>query len=277
MAHCGGDVAGNFIQSLAVTDVATGRVEAVPLITREQSLATSALDATAQRLPVPIRGIGLGQRQRLHLRAADRLLPRPLDGVHSLARLPLQRPGLHRAEERGGHTSFRRSRPLQRSAGRAGPGPAADPGRAVREFLPALGQTGRQAAGGEPNRETLRPSADALPAPAGPRQRRASDCSWPSANSTPSPCSAASARSGPRWRRSRTRKPAARCRRKTCPSSRPDPPRSGAGRTPDPSGAGPPKPASGAPGPIPWPGYGPKRSPAWRGNRTPTPVRSWKS
>ena len=57
VAHCGSSVAGNFIHTLSVTDVATGWVEAIPLLAREQTLVAEALDAISERLPVPIRGI----------------------------------------------------------------------------------------------------------------------------------------------------------------------------------------------------------------------------
>ncbi len=57
VAHCGGNMAGSFIQTLAVTDVATGWVEAVPLLAREQTLVTEALGVISGRLPVSILGI----------------------------------------------------------------------------------------------------------------------------------------------------------------------------------------------------------------------------
>ena len=57
VAHCGGNMAGSFIQSLTVTDVASGWVEAVPLLAREQTLVTEALEVIAGRVPVPVRGI----------------------------------------------------------------------------------------------------------------------------------------------------------------------------------------------------------------------------
>ena len=56
VAHCGGNMAGSFIQSLSVTDVATGWVEAVPLLAREQTLVTEALEVIAGRVPIPILG-----------------------------------------------------------------------------------------------------------------------------------------------------------------------------------------------------------------------------
>ena len=43
VAHCGGNMAGSFIQSLSVTDVSSGWVEAVPLLAREQTLVTQTL------------------------------------------------------------------------------------------------------------------------------------------------------------------------------------------------------------------------------------------
>ncbi len=57
MAHCGGNMAGSFIQTLAVTDVATGWVEAVPLLAREQTLVTEALGVIGSRLPVSTLGV----------------------------------------------------------------------------------------------------------------------------------------------------------------------------------------------------------------------------
>ena len=56
VSHCGGNMAGSFIQSLSVTDVATGWVEAVPLLAREQTLVTEALEVIAGRVPFPVLG-----------------------------------------------------------------------------------------------------------------------------------------------------------------------------------------------------------------------------
>ena len=56
VAHCGGNMAGSFIQSLSVTDVCSGWVEAVPLLAREQTLVVEALGVIAGRVPVPILG-----------------------------------------------------------------------------------------------------------------------------------------------------------------------------------------------------------------------------
>ena len=48
---------GSFVYSLVATDVCTGWTEAVPLLAREQSLVVAGLEAIANQLPFPIRGI----------------------------------------------------------------------------------------------------------------------------------------------------------------------------------------------------------------------------
>lgn len=57
VAHCGGKLSGAFIDSLVVTDVCSGRTEAVPLLAREQALVAQGLEVIGRLLPVPIRGI----------------------------------------------------------------------------------------------------------------------------------------------------------------------------------------------------------------------------
>ncbi len=57
VAHCGGSMAGSFVHTFVLTDIATGWTEGLPLLVREQGLVTEALDAFGARLPVPIRGL----------------------------------------------------------------------------------------------------------------------------------------------------------------------------------------------------------------------------
>ena len=57
VAHCGDNMGGSFVYSLAATDVCTGWTEAVPLLAREQSLVVAGLEAIAGRLPFPVFGI----------------------------------------------------------------------------------------------------------------------------------------------------------------------------------------------------------------------------
>lgn len=44
MAHSGTSVAGSFIQTLTVVDVATGWTECMPLVTHESGLVVRAMD-----------------------------------------------------------------------------------------------------------------------------------------------------------------------------------------------------------------------------------------
>ena len=57
VVHSGGPLLGSFIHSLVATDVYTGWTEAVPLLTKEQSLIVEGLEAIGQRLPFPIHSI----------------------------------------------------------------------------------------------------------------------------------------------------------------------------------------------------------------------------
>lgn len=56
VAHCGGNTAGSFVQSLVLTDVATGWTECLALLVREQTLITEALTKLRAALPFPLLG-----------------------------------------------------------------------------------------------------------------------------------------------------------------------------------------------------------------------------
>ena len=57
VVHHGGSLWGSMIHSLVATDICTGWTEAVPLLTREQSLVAAGLEAIARQLPFPVKGI----------------------------------------------------------------------------------------------------------------------------------------------------------------------------------------------------------------------------
>ncbi len=57
VAHCGGSMAGSFVHTFTLTDIASGWTEGMPLLVREQGLVTEALDAFRARLPVALRGL----------------------------------------------------------------------------------------------------------------------------------------------------------------------------------------------------------------------------
>lgn len=56
VAHCG-VMAGSFVHTFVLTDIASGWTEGIPLLVREQGLVTEALDAFQARLPVMMRGL----------------------------------------------------------------------------------------------------------------------------------------------------------------------------------------------------------------------------
>jgi hypothetical protein len=63
VAHGGTSVAGSFIQTLTMVDVATGWTECLPLVTREGSLV---VEARTKSVPLAFARRGLRQRQRFH-------------------------------------------------------------------------------------------------------------------------------------------------------------------------------------------------------------------
>lgn len=57
VAHCGGSMAGSFVHTFVLTDIASGWTDGMPLLVREQGLVTQALDGFRDRLPVAMRGL----------------------------------------------------------------------------------------------------------------------------------------------------------------------------------------------------------------------------
>jgi hypothetical protein len=56
VAHSGPTAKGSFVQTLTLTDIATGWTECAPLLVREQKLLTEVLEAIRQRMPFPLLG-----------------------------------------------------------------------------------------------------------------------------------------------------------------------------------------------------------------------------
>jgi len=57
VSHGGTSMQGTFLWSLVATDVCSGWTEAVPLLAREQSLVTQAMEVVRRQFPIPILGI----------------------------------------------------------------------------------------------------------------------------------------------------------------------------------------------------------------------------
>lgn len=56
VGHCGNRVAGSFVHTFVLTDIATTWTECAPLLVREGSLVTEALDQLRTTMPFPLRG-----------------------------------------------------------------------------------------------------------------------------------------------------------------------------------------------------------------------------
>lgn len=57
VAHCGNNPGGSFLNTLVLTDIATGWVELAPLLRKTHSDVTVALDAMRQVMPMPLLGL----------------------------------------------------------------------------------------------------------------------------------------------------------------------------------------------------------------------------
>ena len=161
VAHGGGNMAGSFIQTLAVTDVATGWVEAIPLLAREQTLVTEALGVISGRLPVSILGVDLRQRQRVHLPDPDRLLPAARGPEFTRSRAYRSNDQAYIELKNGAVVRWvRRLRALRRPDRRPGPGQVVCLCRPLHQLLPTVLQTDLQAAPWGQDPKALRPSAN---------------------------------------------------------------------------------------------------------------------
>lgn len=56
VAHCGGNASGSFVNTLVLTDVATGWTECVALVVRQSSLVVEALTRLRAAMPIRLRG-----------------------------------------------------------------------------------------------------------------------------------------------------------------------------------------------------------------------------
>ena len=57
VAHSGVSAAGAFVQTMVLTDIATGWTECVPVLMRAGALALEALQAARELFPFPLRGV----------------------------------------------------------------------------------------------------------------------------------------------------------------------------------------------------------------------------
>ncbi len=57
VAHCGADLEGSYLSTLALTDIATGWTECLPLLYKSQETVLAALQHARERFPFPILGL----------------------------------------------------------------------------------------------------------------------------------------------------------------------------------------------------------------------------
>jgi hypothetical protein len=57
VVHCGDTVGGRFVYTLTLTDIASGWTECVPLVVRESTLVTEAIEALRPLMPFPLRAL----------------------------------------------------------------------------------------------------------------------------------------------------------------------------------------------------------------------------
>lgn len=116
MEHCGGvKHEGNFVHSLTLTDIHSGWTECAALVVREQTLVVEGISMIRYQLPFVLRGLDTDKQRRVHERDLTVLLSRAGVALDLLARLPQERPGLGRAEQWRGVSSFGRLRAAERS------------------------------------------------------------------------------------------------------------------------------------------------------------------
>ena len=101
VAHGGTSVAGSFIQTLTMTDIATGWTKCMPLVAREGSLVVEAMTRAQSLFPWLFRGADFDNDSAF---MNDVVVPwcRSQKIGDALSGLQEERPGVFRAEERRG-------------------------------------------------------------------------------------------------------------------------------------------------------------------------------
>ena len=94
VAHSGPSAEGSFVQTLTLTDIATGWTECAPLLVREQTLLTEVLGEVRKRLPFPLLGFDTDNDSVFMNETVRGLLHGGWDRVHPVPSVSQERPGV---------------------------------------------------------------------------------------------------------------------------------------------------------------------------------------
>ena len=87
VAHCGGTNKGSYVNSLVLTDIASGWTECAPLVVRESGLLIEVLERIRIGLPFCSSRTRCRQWQRIRERGNDPILPPQRHRAHAVASL----------------------------------------------------------------------------------------------------------------------------------------------------------------------------------------------
>jgi hypothetical protein len=90
VAHCGPVNRGSYVNSLVLTDIASGWTEAAPIVVREGSLVVETLERIRTGLPFALQALDVD----------NGILPQSWDRTYPFAPISQERPGVDRTEKR---------------------------------------------------------------------------------------------------------------------------------------------------------------------------------
>jgi hypothetical protein len=161
VAHSGPSTSASFVQTLVLTDIATGWTECAPLLVREK-LLSEVLTELRRLMPFTLLGFDTDTDSVFLNETIHDCCPGFRHRLHALPSVSQDRPGPCRAEERCRRPPHRRLSPAGGPRSGCGSGTALQDGAAVRELLPALLQTGRKGTRWRPRSQTLSCASDTL-------------------------------------------------------------------------------------------------------------------
>ncbi len=167
VAHSGPTAKGSFVQTLTLTDIATGWTECAPLLVREQKLLTEVLSEMRKLMPFALLGFDT-DNDSVFMNETVKTYCEEAGLVFTRCR-PYRKNDQAWVEQKNGAV-VRHAVGYRRYEGAGGGGGAGAPvcGVAVvRELLPAVLQAGREAARWREGQENISPAGHAVSAAAG--------------------------------------------------------------------------------------------------------------